>query len=831
MKQKTGRKLLGVLLTVALLLGLAPGLGMPATAEGTTAEGTTAYAAYLVTADSNNNKSSSELKAIQVTFNGYKWYIIEDNSTSRNSGTITLLLAEGVIGLSKYGYDEYDNSTVKSYLATFTEENGSFANVASAIVDTEAGKLYLLSWEKAMQLSENVRKLIIYDDREATGKNCEWWLRDSFDDGHAWYVEGMWGSINNLWNTSVDHFTKGAILGVRPVLTLDLSKVTSGEFSVPNNDYGRSVALSGGENATASGGKASQLVLGAITNVVYTAYEGYIFPETSDYYTTTNGIKVERTSDTTVKVSGTPTEDTTITVPDALAPISATVTFKVENGAWNNGTTEDKTVTLTGHEGYALRLTADQIPEVGAKPAPHYKAAGSWGEAIPNTEVAFEDESTTTYTYAYEKKEEKTITAEDVTVTYGDADKSVSASVIDNAAISYAVKPGSEAYIQVDASTGALTITKVPADGMAYVTVTAAETDNYLQQIKDVAVTVNKKVVAIPDIASGFYTGEKQTPTVTTSEHYSVALNMGGTAVGEYPVVLALKDPINYKWPDNDDPSKTLWFQITQADAPTVTVPTPEAVTYDPANTLANVTLPEGWAWVTGSTVPTVGNSGYDAALTVDDDNYDYTGVTGYDATTHKVTRTVALTVYKAAQELVMGPMAKTPTYTGSAQELVSAGSAPDGEMQYALGTETKATQPYTTSIPTATDIGTYYVWYRVVGDNNHEDTDALGPVEVNLDPEHAFGTPDFVLPAQLDVLDESAFEGVPSLKVVDAHSCTSIGRDVFKGTGLEQIRLPKDCEIDPEAFGEQRICVFAPAGGSTQAFCADHDNLVFIEE
>ena len=109
-------------------------------------------------------------------------------------------------------------------------------------------------------------------------------------------------------------------------------------------------------------------------------------------------------------------------------------------------------------------------------------------------------------------------------------------------------------------------------------------------------------------------------------------------------------------------------------------------------------------------------------------------------------------------------------------------------------------------------------MWYRVVGDNNHEDTDALGPVEVNLDPEHAFGTPDFVLPAQLDVLDESAFEGVPSLKVVD-------------GTGLEQIRLPKDCEIDPEAFGEQRICVFAPAGGSTQAFCADHDNLVFIEE
>ena len=42
--------------------------------------------------------------------------------------------------------------------------------------------------------------------------------------------------------------------------------------------------------------------------------------------------------------------------------------------------------------------------------------------------------------------------------------------------------------------------------------------------------------------------------------------------------------------------------------------------------------------------------------------------------------------------------------------------------MQYALGTKDAATQPYTTSIPTATDAGTYYVWYRVEGDANHED-------------------------------------------------------------------------------------------------------------
>ena len=68
-------------------------------------------------------------------------------------------------------------------------------------------------------------------------------------------------------------------------------------------------------------------------------------------------------------------------------------------------------------------------------------------------------------------------------------------------------------------------------------------------------------------------------------------------------------------------------------------------------------------------------------------------------------------------------PTAKALTYSGSAQELVTAGEATGGAMQYALGTETAATEPYTAFIPTATDAGTCYVWYQVVGDTNHNDT------------------------------------------------------------------------------------------------------------
>ena len=52
-------------------------------------------------------------------------------------------------------------------------------------------------------------------------------------------------------------------------------------------------------------------------------------------------------------------------------------------------------------------------------------------------------------------------------------------------------------------------------------------------------------------------------------------------------------------------------------------------------------------------------------------------------------------------------PTAKSLTYTGSAQELVTSGTASGGTMQYALGTATEATEQYTTSIPSKTNAGT----------------------------------------------------------------------------------------------------------------------------
>ena len=61
--------------------------------------------------------------------------------------------------------------------------------------------------------------------------------------------------------------------------------------------------------------------------------------------------------------------------------------------------------------------------------------------------------------------------------------------------------------------------------------------------------------------------------------------------------------------------------------------------------------------------------------------------------------------------------------YTGSAQALVTAGSAEGGTMMYCLGDS----GDFSADIPTGTNAGDYSVWYKVVGDENHSDTDPVG--------------------------------------------------------------------------------------------------------
>ena len=189
-------------------------------------------------------------------------------------------------------------------------------------------------------------------------------------------------------------------------------------------------------------------------------------------------------------------------------------------------------------------------------------------------------------------------------------------------------------------------------------------------------------------------------------------------------------------------------YTIAQATTTITENPTPGAITY--GQKLANSTLTGGtasmagsFAWKDSKLAPAVSDSQtteYDVVFTPTNGNYG-TAVCK-----------VKLTVNKADSTVTKAPTAKTLTYTGSAQALVAAGTATGGTMQYALGTATEATQPYTTSIPTATEAGTYYVWYKVVGDANHSDsTPVCLPVTIAALTEPVITGADLVLNGSLD--------------------------------------------------------------------------------
>ena len=332
-----------------------------------------------------------------------------------------------------------------------------------------------------------------------------------------------------------------------------------------------SVTITAGENMTTTGNASQTGLSGAMTDVVYTADDGYYFP--TDYSVAeVNGITVTRDSFTQITVSGNPTADAEITLPaptaktDQTAPTGLSAT-KASSSTTTDGKISGVTAAMEYQIDGATTWTAvgENQTEITGLTTGTYKVRYA-GTADKNASPATSVEVGVKVT--------QTITASDVTATYGDTDKFVSASVTDPAEgkgeISYAVKSGSENYIDVNASTGALTIKAVPpTDGKAYVNVIAAETNECQQATKEVTVTISKADCA-------------------------------------------------------------------------------------PATVTANDRI-----------------------------------------------------------------------YDGTEKPLVAVtGEATGGEMQYALGDANEATQPYTTSIPAKTEVGTYYVWYKVVGDENHIDTE-----------------------------------------------------------------------------------------------------------
>ena len=106
----------------------------------------------------------------------------------------------------------------------------------------------------------------------------------------------------------------------------------------------------------------------------------------------------------------------------------------------------------------------------------------------------------------------------------------------------------------------------------------------------------------------------------------------------------------------------------------------------------------------------------YKAKLTVGTGDNKATAEVGYSIGTSTQTHSMTITlVIKEKAKITTAPKANTLTYTGNAQALVTAGVANHGTMQYKLGED----GTYSDKIPTATDVGTYTVFYKAVKAND----------------------------------------------------------------------------------------------------------------
>ncbi len=200
---------------------------------------------------------------------------------------------------------------------------------------------------------------------------------------------------------------------------------------------------------------------------------------------------------------------------------------------------------------------------------------------------------------------------------------------------------------------------------------TPNDATNYKEVIIELTVIVKKATPKAGDFdftppKDLIYNGEEKAATVTAKsgingmgkitaiKYYKDGKEVTPTNAGEYTVKIDVVEGDNY---NAATLGGTNW-KFTTNKAPVEVLETPElsAITYSKDFTLGKIKLIDGWKWEDSSIIPTVKNEGYVAYYEVkDDDNYDWSGIYGYEERSHIVKRTVGLTVNPAKPTIPSG--------------------------------------------------------------------------------------------------------------------------------------------------------------------------------
>jgi uncharacterized repeat protein (TIGR02543 family) len=232
-----------------------------------------------------------------------------------------------------------------------------------------------------------------------------------------------------------------------------------------------------------------------------------------------------------------------------------------------------------------------------------------------------------------------------------------------------------------------------------------------------VGITIAKKPISAPAQSGTLtYDGTPQTPTWTSysTAEITISVTPQTDADNNYTAAADLTSA-NYKWADGSTTQKTLTWAIGKAN-PTVTPPAGKALKYAAGQSQDLVTA--------GAT-----NDGELQYCLTENGNYSATIPAATDAGEYNVYYKVAgdsnhndtlpqfvVAVIGQGGIVYTAPTALNPVYNGTAQPLVTAGSAVGGTIQYSLN----GTSSWSAAVPAATDAGNYAVYYKIAGDSNH---------------------------------------------------------------------------------------------------------------
>ena len=283
----------------------------------------------------------------------------------------------------------------------------------------------------------------------------------------------------------------------------------------------------------------------------------------------------------------------------------------------------------------------------------------------------------------------------------------------------------------IDASN--YTVSYANATNVGTATVTVTGTGNYTGSAS-AQFTITAKSLSgakFSDIPNQTYTGNSITPepTVTlesatnastttlvkgTDFDFSYANNVNVPTTTNAPPTVTITGKGNY----TGTASKT--FIIVKA-TPTVTAPTGKSLTYTgSAQALVNAGSTTG-----GTLQYSLDGQTYGTAIPTGKDVGTYTvyyRVEGDGNYNSVAAKSVTATIAVSQSAVATAPTAKTGlVYTGSAQNLINAGTATNGVMQYS-----KDGQSFSTTIPTGINAGSYDVWYKVKGNTGYDDVAAV---------------------------------------------------------------------------------------------------------